>query len=406
MLYKYQQQALDNAKPSFLYALDTGTGKTILSIYHYLKYGRGESLVIFAPPAKVKEKGWQRDIEKVCQFEGITIDYEVISYGILARRRNDFKDQFVIFDECHYIKNPTSQRGKAAATIAKHATNFVLLSATPASNGWGDCINYFIMFGFTPNKTRFNQQYGVFEQKNFGGRFVNLVTSYRFESELQNEFNRWSLKLRKEDCLDLPPIVFEKISFKASKLYKQIEKTRVYELDGKEYICDTIAAFMAALRMHAAIKEKINYLTMLLEGTAENVVIFYNFKHEREALINAIKEKTIFEVSGNCTTLPDQEEWDDLTNSVTLVQYQAGAAGIELQYANNVVIFSPTYSLQDHEQAMGRCYRNGQNKKVTVYQFETAKTVEQAVYFALENKRDFVERLYAAEQYGLQGEIS
>lgn len=401
MLYDYQKQALANARPSFLYALDTGTGKTILSIYHYLRYGRGESLVIFAPPAKVKERGWNRDIKRVCQHEGITINYEVISYGVLARRRNDFKESFVIFDECHYIKNPTSQRGKAAATIAKHATNFVLLSATPASNGWGDCINYFVMFGFTPNKTRFNQTYGIMEQKNFGGRFVNLVTSYRYESELQREFNRWSLKLSKEQCLDLPPIIYEKISFNPSKLYKQIEKTRVYELDGTEYICDTIASFMAALRMHAATKDKINYLTMLLEGTIENVVVFYNFKHEREAIIQAIKDKTVYEVSGNRTCLPDRSEWATLHNSVTLVQYQAGASGIELQYANNVVVFSPTYSLQDHEQAMGRCYRNGQDKKVTVYQFETANTVEAAVYFALENKRDFVEKLYASEKYGL-----
>ena len=401
MLYKYQKQALASARPSFLYALDTGTGKTILSIYHYLRYGRGEPLVIFAPPAKVKERGWLRDINQVCQHEQIQIDYDVISYGVLARRRHDFEGCFVIFDECHYIKNPTSQRGKAAATIAKNATNFVLLSATPASNGWADCINYFIMFGFTPNKTRFNQTYGIFEQKNFGGRFVRLVTGYRYESELQREFNRWSLKLSKEQCLDLPPIIYEKISFKPSKLYKQIEKTRVYELDGTEYICDTIASFMAALRMHAATKDKIDYLTMLLEGTTENIVIFYNFKHEREAIAQAIKDKTVYEVSGNRTCLPDRDEWAALQNSVTLVQYQAGASGIELQYANNVVVFSPTYSLQDHEQAMGRCYRNGQDKKVTVYQFETTNTVEQAVYFALENKRDFVEKLYASEKYGL-----
>ena len=401
MLYKYQKQALASARPSFLYALDTGTGKTILSIYHYLRYGRGEPLVIFAPPAKVKERGWLRDINQVCQHEQIQIDYDVISYGVLARRRHDFEGCFVIFDECHYIKNPTSQRGKAAATIAKNATNFVLLSATPASNGWADCINYFIMFGFTPNKTRFNQTYGIFEQKNFGGRFVQLVTGYRYESELQREFNRWSLKLSKEQCLDLPPIIYEKISFKPSKLYKQIEKTRVYELDGTEYICDTIASFMAALRMHAATKDKIDDLTMLLEGTTENIVIFYNFKHEREAIAQAIKDKTVYEVSGNRTCLPDRDEWAALQNSVTLVQYQAGASGIELQYANNVVVFSPTYSLQDHEQAMGRCYRNGQDKKVTVYQFETTNTVEQAVYFALENKRDFVEKLYASEKYGL-----
>lgn len=403
MLYEYQKQALERAKPSFLYALDTGTGKTILSIYHYLKHGKGEPLTIFAPPAKVKERGWQRDIKTVCNHEGIDIDFEVVSYGVIGRRKNDFHGHFVIFDECHYAKNPTSQRGRASAHVAKNATNFVLLSATPASNGWGDCINYFIMFGFTKNKTQFNYQYGIIEQRNFGGRFVNVVTSYRNERELQNEFSRWSLKLKKEDCLDLPPLVVERISFKPCKLYRQIERDRVFEKDGQEIICDTIASLMANLRANASLKDKTNYLSMLLDGTDENVVIFYNFNAERDAILNAIEGKEIFEVSGKRTKLPERESWTRLKNTVTIVQYQAGSAGIELQYANNVVIFSPTYSLQDHEQALGRCYRNGQDKKVTVYQFSTDKTIERDVYFALDNKRDFVESLYVADKYGEKG---
>ena len=403
MLYEYQKQALDKAKPSFMYALDTGTGKTILSIYHYLKHGKGEPLTIIAPPAKVKEKGWQRDIKKVCDHEGIDIDFEVVSYGVIVRRKDDFQGNFVIFDECHYAKNPTSKRGKASAHIAKNATNFVLLSATPASNGWADCINYFIMFGFTKNKTQFNYQYGIIEQRNFGGRFVNVVTSYRHERELQNEFQRWSMKLKKEDCLDLPPLVYERIFFKPSKLYKQIEKHRVYEKDGQEIICDTIASLMSSLRVHASLKDKAKYLSMLIEGTEENIVIFYNFNAERDAILEAIEGKEIFEVSGKRTKLPERSEWDTLKNSVTIVQYQAGSSGIELQYANNVVIFSPTYSLQDHEQAMGRCYRNGQDKKVTVYQFMTEKSIEGDVYHALDNKRDFVENLYFMGKYGEKG---
>ena len=72
----------------------------------------------------------------------------------------------------------------------------------------------------------------------------------------------------------------------------------------------------------------------------------------------------------------------------------AGAAGIELQYANTVIFYTPTYSYQDYEQSLGRAYRNGQERKVTAYRFITQNTIEQAVYEALGNKKDFSEQLY------------
>ena len=75
----------------------------------------------------------------------------------------------------------------------------------------------------------------------------------------------------------------------------------------------------------------------------------------------------------------------------------AGSAGIELQYANIVVFYTPTYSYQDYEQALGRAYRNGQTKKVTVYRYITKDSIEQAIYGALKNKKDFTEQLFRKE---------
>ena len=85
---------------------------------------------------------------------------------------------------------------------------------------------------------------------------------------------------------------------------------------------------------------------------------------------------------------------------MTLVQYQSGSSGIELQYASEVVFYTPTYSYQDYEQSLGRAYRNGQTKKVTVYQFETQHTIESEVWEALANKKDFSTKLYAATKLG------
>jgi len=395
MLYEYQKKLLENAKPSYLYALDTGTGKTILAIHHYLKFSSGEPLLVVQPPAKLKEGGWEREIQRVADYYGITIFYYELPYSKLAQEWNKYRGCFVVFDECHYVKNSQSQRGKAALSLAKISTNFVLLSATPSSNGWIDTINYFLMFGFYKNKTQFMKRHAIYETKFFGNKTVKVVSGWKEQDYLKQLYQSISTKLSKDECLDLPPLVFENVYFKKSKEYEIVRKDRVLETKEGKIAFDTIMKLQHGLRYYANQKDKMSYTEMLAEGTEENIVIFYYYQQEKNDLIKLLsKSKTIYEVSGKINKLPDRKEWPNLKNTVTLVQYQAGAAGIELQYANVVIFYTPTYSYQDYDQALGRCYRNGQTKKVTVYRYITKKSIEEAVYEALAEKKDFTEELF------------
>ena len=395
ILYDFQKELLRKIKPNYLIAADTGTGKTMMAIHHYLKYSNGEPLLVIAPPAKLREGGWKQEVQFVEEQYNITIPYKELSYGVLAKKWHEYKHHFVVFDECHYIKNPTSKRGKAAINLTKISTHFLLLSATPSSNGWGDTIAYMIMFGHYKNKTEFIRKHGIYTQIDYGHGPVNVVTDYRDQERLQELYQSFSIKLSKDEALDLPPIVFEKVHFKPSKEYLTIKKDRVLD----DELFDNIGKLQHGLRYYANQKDKLKYTEMLLEGTAENIIIFYNYKEEKEQLkkIASKLDKTLFEASGQATKLPTKDQWPQLKNSVTLVQYQAGSAGIELQYANIVIFYTPTYSYQDYEQALGRCYRNGQDKKVTVYQYQTLRTIEMSIYKALANKKDFTEDLFRKE---------
>ncbi|PWA08630.1 DNA helicase [Pueribacillus theae] len=395
MLYDFQRDLLNNIEPNYIIAADTGTGKTMMAIHHYLKHNKGEPLLIVAPPQKIKEGGWQRELDFVASKYNIEIPYDILSYGVLSKRWKEYKNWFLVMDECHYVKNPTSQRGKAAIKLTQQSTHFLLLSATPSSNGWGDTIAYMIMFGYYKNKTQFLREHAIYNRIDYGNGPVNVVSDFRDQEILQKIYQSFSIKLAKEDCLDLPPLVFEKIHFNPSKEYNIIKKDRVL---GEE-LFDNIAKLQHGLRFYANQSDKLKYTEMLLEGTEENIIIFYNYKQENEELKKIAKKlkKKVFEVSGSKTNLPDKVVWPELKNSVTIVQYQAGAAGIELQYANIVVFYSPTYSYQDYEQALGRAYRNGQTKKVTVYQYITKGTVETNIYKALDAKKDFTEELFRRE---------
>ncbi|MGF3066620.1 SNF2-related protein [Facklamia sp. P12950] len=397
ILYNFQKEIVNSSNPNYLIASDVGTGKTLMAIHHYLKHNKGEPLLIVAPPAKIKEGGWDEDIKLVQERYSIEINYQMLSYGVLAKKWKQYHRHFVVFDECHYVKNPTSQRGKAAYQLTKYSTHFLLLSGTPASNSIADMINYFIMFGFTKNKTQFNREYGIWEQKFFGNKTINAVADYKEKNKLLGWYKSFTTSVKKDDVLDLPPILFKQINFKASKEYKVIEKDRV--LEDKAY--DNPSALLHGLREHANIKDKLAYLEMLFEATDNNIVIFYNYISELKNIKSITKDKKVFEVNGSKQNIPHKSDWEKLKNSVTLVQYQAGSAGVELQYANIVVYYTPTYSYQDYAQSLGRTHRNGQKRKVTVFQFSTNKTIEESVWKALAGKKDFDKKIYLKTKLGV-----
>lgn len=400
ILYEFQKQSLKQAKPNYLFALDTGTGKTITAIHHYMKYSNGEPLLVVAPPSKVKTGDWEEEVKFIEKTYDVSIRIKTISSGVLAKRWEEFKGWFVVFDEAHQFKNPTSQRGKAALKLSKAATQFVLLTATPMANGWEDSYNYFIMFNHFKNKTQINREFAVFQSIQMGPRVVPKIVGWRNEHVLEQTYQSFTVSISKDEALDLPPLVFKRTTFNKSKDYKTLEKDRV--LNEEAY--DTLPKLLHGLRYHANQKDKQEYVKTLLEGTTNNVIIFYNYKQEFEDLKEIVQKtnKHVYAVNGQMNSLPKKKNWDALKNSVTLIQYQAGSSGIELQYGNEVIFYTPTYSYQDYTQALGRAYRNGQTKKVTVYQFETKGTIETAVWTALKNKKDFDGKLYGLTKLGVE----
>nr|DAS66756.1 MAG TPA: Helicase of the snf2 rad54 family [Caudoviricetes sp.] len=392
-LYKYQQELIDNSQKNYIYPLDTGTGKTIISINHYWKHAQGKKLLIVAPAQKVREGGWDREIKKFKDYNKIdNIDYKVISYHKLADAKVD-KNTFIIFDECHYIKNyKGTQRSRFALTHSRKADGFCLLSATPASNGYQDLGNYFSLFGFYTSGYKYEKEFAVKRFNNIGFWEIKEWNNTDKIDEMWKSIS--SKALMKEDCVDLPPLTFEEKYFDAGKEYITIKKDRYY--NGILY--DNTSKVIAGLRQSAGIKYKLEYLKEFRANTEANILIFYNFNREAREIKKIIKVD--YEVSGAVSSIPNFDEYDTLKGKTTLVQIQAGGAGIELQYNTEVIFFSPTWSYQDYSQALGRAYRIGQKNKVTVYKYIGNRTIEERVYARLDEKQDFAEKLLTDEDLG------
>lgn len=395
MLYPTQKEIMEMAKPSFFYNLGTSSGKSLIGIYHYLKHRTDEPLLIICPPQKSRSGEWEAEVERVEAQEDVKIDYVVTPSSTLARKWKDYKGYFVLFDEAHYFKNPTSQRGKAAYNLTKTSTNFVLLTASPGE-AWDDFMNYFIMFGHYKNKTQFLKRHAVYKNIKVGERVVKIIETFNYENELQDIWRKISITRPTEYFVDLPSVEQREITFKKAPIYNQALDDRVVEINGEEVILDSQMKLNSTLRYLTNQKEKINYLKMLMESTTENIIVFYQFRREAEDLRELVKKlgKKHYEVSGQASELPAVKDRPGLENSVTIVQHQSGSAAIELKYASVVVYYTPPQSYTLYKQSQGRAVRHGGKDHVTFYNFRTKGTIETHVWKALDNKQDFDGNLY------------
>jgi superfamily II DNA or RNA helicase len=409
-LYKFQIDYLRGLPAKYIMAADTGTGKTVMSLAHYDAKAYLTPLLILAPASKVNTGDWERELRQY--FAGRLLpEFEIYSYEKFSRvpsiaqyrktgERGVWHDYLkrhpggfaVICDEIHKAKNPQSGIGKRVFEMSQAATFFVGLSATPLPNGWIDFANYAKMFGFVKNISAFRQRYCNYQT--FKG-FPELI-SYKNESELSNQWNSIARPLRKQEALDLPPITVVPVSLDSTPEYGKIKKTR--EFDGK--FLDNPSAIAHALRQSIT-HPKLVWLDNFLDGASDNVVIFYNYKSEREAILSMIKQhhkgRQVFRQDGEEHEVPNKDRWGGLARTITLAQYQSGSTGIELTYAATTVYFSPTYSYSNYEQSIGRTNRNGQTQKMTLYLLCAPTTLERDVWEALRNKSDFQAEQWAAE---------
>ncbi|RGP63723.1 DNA repair rhp54 [Fusarium longipes] len=129
---------------------------------------------------------------------------------------------------------------------------------------------------------------------------------------------------------------------------------------------------------------KTELLTHILNEAREvndKVLVFSQSLHTLDYLEHMCKtqRRTVSRLDGSTLVSMRQQQVKDFnqgSKEVFLISTTAGGVGLNIQGANRVVIFDVRYNPAHEQQAVGRAYRIGQQKKVFVYRLMVAGTFE------------------------------
>lgn len=387
-LYPYQLEYISGLKKNVIMAAATGTGKGQMSLEHYRRFqfvSQDVPLLILAPASKVKTGDWEKELEMAGLAD---VPHKIVSYDKFARKSADYicSNFVLIADEVHFIKNPTSKRGRATIAAAKVAKQFIGLSATPLPNGWKDLMSYMIIWGDVRNKTEFSNHFMRIDRS----RGFPLLLGYNDTQTMERFWREVAKPLERHMNSQSLPIDIQ-LSKKKLADYDKARKTRIMP-DGE--LLDSAPKLHARLRQMTA-PDRTDALRAILDGTDEHAIIFYNYNVERDEILAVLADYKVkvYEQSGHASKLPKRDTWDTMARSVTVAQYQSAATAIELQYASITIYFSPTYSYANFHQSMGRTRRIGQKKTPLFYLFRVQKTLDDDVWECLKGKKDFDDKI-------------
>jgi len=462
--YAHQLKALEMSwnKEVFAYFMEMGTGKSKVLLDNIsMLYDKGKinGALIVAPKGVYKnwfdseipihlvnhiEKKtvlWQALINKKQQDKLDTlfkpeVDLHILIMNVEAfstKKGLDFAAKFlschnalVAIDESTTIKNPGAQRTKNILSLSKLSKYRRVLTGSPVTKSpldlytqcefldpWLlDCTSYYA----------FRTRYALMKTANFNGRSVQIVTGYKNLAELSEIVKKFSYRVLKDDCLDLPPKTFMKriiqLSPEQKRVYSQMKSMALAELNGK--MTTTFNAITQIMRLQqitcghfkaddGSVQEiknnRITELMDLLEEVEGKAVIWAHWRHDIATIVREIEKEypgSVMTYYGDTSTDDRQKAIREMQDPESKIRFlvgtpQTGGYGITLTGASTMIYYSNGYDLLLRKQSEARIDRISQTKPMTYIDILAEDTVDEKIVKALRKKVDIATQVMGEE---------
>lgn len=466
--YEHQRTALTTSAEREYFALfaEQGTGKTKITIdtaaWLYQK-GKIRCMLVLAPsgvhsnwtrnelpvhcPIPYESAEWRSLPTKEVRQGLLDImkpsdDFKVLAMNIEAvrtKRGFTFAENFMkkfgpclfVIDESTIIKNPKALQTRACILLSKHSKYRRILTGTPITQGpidvWSQC--RFLSLDALPYKsfTAFKARFAVEENQFFGGRSFKKIVGYRDLEELQKELQNFSMRILKDDCLDLPAKVYQRTFVEMDQEQKKAYNDMLtlsfmsLELEEQKYGTVHASSFVAALiklqqiasgfikdnagQFHTISNTKLRALEQTILGRLEadpehKFIIWCLFVQDIHRIVDFLRERfrgsTVLSYFGGTRAEERMENvgtFQSCNGPAFFIANSAGSRGLTLTSAGTAIYYSNGPSLETRLQSEDRCHRIGQNQRPLYVDLVIPETVDEEILKNLTRKQSLADRV-------------
>ncbi len=451
-IWSHQKKAIELAPDKFGLFFDPGTGKsrTVLEIYRAKRDHNGRVL-IFAPLNVCRN--WPKEIGKFLRakheiflvagqtkpkklrelerFNNSTAKaHKILICNIESLRSAPYlklmqnsRAQTLIVDESHMCKSPTSKQTKGLLQLEKYLKpkHCYLLSGTPSPQGEADLWSSLFLLGQTTDGFYlWRKKY--FEDKNASWadnpkHFPNYVLRQSTKNKLYAQLKRCSLSAKKEDVLDLPPLLHVTLSAELSpeqkKHYKTMEEYLFAiddsgnELNATNVLSRTLRLqqIVAGILGDAYIQEtpRMQVLGDAIELTNGAQFIVWTIFTPTYSRISRLLEKAGVShgfLTGSTPAAEREQNMEDFQSGklrALIAHPKAGGIGVNLTAASYSIYYTKSYSLVDDMQSEARNHRGGseRHKSITRIDIVAPETIDETITESLREKKTIQEFILA-----------
>ena len=311
----------------------------------------------------------------------------------------------VVIDESSSFKNPQARRFKALRKVRPKIRRLILLTGTPSPNGHMDLWSQMWLIDMGQ---RLGHTLSAYRTRYFrpGRSNGHVVYDWHLRPGAADEISARMadvcVSLKAEDWLEVPDLIESDtlivLSPSESKAYREFERDQLMSLDGKDIEALTAASLANKLLQftggamydtehgwHEVSDAKLRALEDLIETSGEEpVLVFYQYKHELERLRERFRSLDPVEFSGEPEVL---QAWNEGRIRLMLCQPASVQYGLNMQAGGHIIVwYTPTWNLEQYQQANARLHRQGQNRPVLCYRLICAGTIDERVIRAISGK--------------------
>jgi SNF2 family DNA or RNA helicase len=333
-------------------------------------------------------------------------------------------------DESTTIKNRSAARTKSIIKVGSYAKYRRIMTGSPVTKSPMDLFSQCNFLGSSllghSSFYTFQNRYAKMIRRSVGSHSFNQVVGYQNLEELSNKLDKFSFRVLKKDCLDLPEKIYIKrtveMTDEQAVAYGTMKRHAMSILEqGKETVsAKSVLTQLLRLQQICAgsvtsdsgtvtqiPSNKMSELLSALEEVDGKVIIWatfvYDIKHITEELNAVFGVGSAASYFGDTEADARQRIVDEFQNPNSKLRFfvgnpRTGGYGLTLTEAKTVIYYNNMFDLEVRLQSEDRAHRIGQKNNVTYIDLVTENTVEEKILKALRDKID-IATLVLKEDY-------